>query len=309
MRCISLGAGLAQSGFEVRLLTSELNSFLRRRAQLSGISLQRLPCGIGGSDDAEASAGLEPDLVIADGYIFSSEFFRVLEEKGISSVVIDDNGLLAPASSQLIVNPNIHARELLYPEIPSERLLLGTRYALIRHEVLALRSASSGNRGPSEGNLPRILVAIGGTDLGGASASVAASLACAGDLLVTTASSVVPPGVARSAPDIAEELGASTVAVIGGGSTIWEACFLGIPAVAVIVADNQVAGATLAGANGVVEVIDSREGVDVERVASLVRELVRSPAQRQRMSTAGRQLVDGHGVNRVIAAIEEVLAA
>jgi len=126
---------------------------------------------------------------------------------------------------------------------------------------------------------------------------------------VTTASSVVPPGVARSAPDIAEELGASTVAVIGGGSTIWEACFLGIPAVAVIVADNQVAGATLAGANGVVEVIDSREGVDVERVASLVRELVRSPAQRQRMSTAGRQLVDGQGVNRVIAAIEEVLAA
>ena len=89
------------------------------------------------------------------------------------------------------------------------------------------------------------------------------------------------------------------VAVIGSGTTMWEVGYLGLPAVAVIVADNQVAGARAAEARGFLEAADGRAGADpvelVERCARLASDL----RLRGRMSTAGPCLFDGRGAERV----------
>ena len=80
---------------------------------------------------------------------------------------------------------------------------------------------------------------------------------------------------------------------------MWEVGYLGLPAVAVIVADNQVAGARAAEAHGFLEAVDGRAGADVVELVERCARLASDPRRRRQMSGAGRELFDGRGAERV----------
>ena len=113
------------------------------------------------------------------------------------------------------------------------------------------------------------------------------------------------------APDgLAEELGAASVAVLAGGVTLYEACALGVPAIAVAVTRAQQPTIRAFAAHGAA--IDGglagTSGCTVESVATEVGRLLRSRATRRRLAVAGQRLVDGRGAFRVGAALRQLCA-
>jgi spore coat polysaccharide biosynthesis predicted glycosyltransferase SpsG len=109
---------------------------------------------------------------------------------------------------------------------------------------------------------------------------------------------------------LAAELAAASVAVVAGGVTLYEACALGVPAVAVAVTPAQTPTICAFAAHGAA--IDG--GVSgtgrctVEAVAAEVAGLLRRRVSRRRLTAAGQRLVDGRGAFRVGAALRQLCA-
>lgn len=100
---------------------------------------------------------------------------------------------------------------------------------------------------------------------------------------------------------LAEELARCDVALLAGGVSLYEACALGVPGVALALTPAQTLTIRAIAAAGAV--IDgglaSRRHADPSRVARLVGQLLTNGRTRRRVSAAGRLLVDGRGVYRV----------
>ncbi len=99
---------------------------------------------------------------------------------------------------------------------------------------------------------------------------------------------------------MAELMRWADVAVSGAGSTCWEMCLLGLPAVVLDLAENQIPIARGLVQNGVAAHVSRAqagwEGILAERVKSLLA----SAQERTSMSARGRKLVDGAGAERVV---------
>lgn len=304
MRCLTLGTELRRRGWAVTLLAKDLSPFLANRASLEGISVTRMAHPVGSLQDASEVVRYPADLVVVDGYEFPRRYFKFLDDQSIAYVVIDDDGEVAPHGALLIINQNPHAEKSIYAGHEPGRLQLGAEFAMVRQEVTRL--SRSGPRGLQQSR-PTVLVSIGGTDIGGLTYGVTEVMLQERDWEVV-ASLPQPPLGAISAPtDIAPVLSQATVAVIGAGSTLWEACFLGLPSVALIVADNQVGGSQKAASLGACELIDCRNETDMKAIRDRVAALINSPQRRESMSRAGKRLIDGNGVFRVARSIEDLV--
>ena len=301
MRSLTLGSALLDQGCTVSLMSCELVGDLPERSERLGIPVVHLGSAPGSVSDAEAMLEHGCDLAVIDGYFFTRPFFEALDAAGLRHAVIDDNGESDVDTAIAVLNQNLHADPSMYGSAaPKTRLLLGPRYALIRSEVRALRNACHARTGG-----PVALIAIGGTDALGLSGRIAEHLAGIVGLELVVAGASAPPGFRKASPDIAQDLGDSTVAVIGAGTTMWEACCLGVPAVALVVADNQVAAASAAHDAGVVRAVDCRGKLSLDSIRDEVTRLLGDDGLRSSMSRKGRELIDGEGARRVA---EELMA-
>jgi UDP-2,4-diacetamido-2,4,6-trideoxy-beta-L-altropyranose hydrolase len=95
------------------------------------------------------------------------------------------------------------------------------------------------------------------------------------------------------------------IAVTGAGSTCWELACMGLPALALVIAENQRAIAEELSAAGVIFNLGSHQEVSAERIASIIDGLLYSSFRRLRMSQRGRALVDGQGAERVAAVLSQ----
>jgi spore coat polysaccharide biosynthesis predicted glycosyltransferase SpsG len=84
---------------------------------------------------------------------------------------------------------------------------------------------------------------------------------------------------------------------------------LGLPAVALVVADNQVPGAQAAADAGCALVVDARGGDVSAAVLDEVATLLADPVQRAAMAAAGRSVCDGEGAARVAEAVVALATA
>jgi hypothetical protein len=107
---------------------------------------------------------------------------------------------------------------------------------------------------------------------------------------------------------LAAELAAATVAVVAGGVTLYEACALGVPAIAVALTPAQHKTVRAFAARGAV--IDGGlmgpAGHTAEIVAAEVARLLGSAPSRCRLAAAGLRLVDGRGAFRVGDALRQL---
>jgi spore coat polysaccharide biosynthesis predicted glycosyltransferase SpsG len=162
----------------------------------------------------------------------------------------------------------------------------------------------------------RVLVALGGgAHVLGLAARLAAELAGrAPDAEIRVARGFahaarlppLPRGEWVAAPDgLARELSEAAVAIVAGGVTLFEACAVGAPVVAVAVNDAQ-HGAVCAMARVGAALDAGRPPVSARTLAGVARRTARllaDPAARRRMSSAGRRIVDGRGVWRAADAL------
>jgi UDP-2,4-diacetamido-2,4,6-trideoxy-beta-L-altropyranose hydrolase len=104
------------------------------------------------------------------------------------------------------------------------------------------------------------------------------------------------------AKDVPALMSGADLAFGAGGTTSWERCCLGLPALVVEIADNQRGViATLARAGAAVS-LGSLVGMDRDGAAATLRTLLADGPRRRAMAAAAASLVDGRGAERILMA-------
>lgn len=268
-------------------------------------------------DMAQAAGDEAYDALVFDHYGLTADDHRALA-KGRPSLALDD---LAdrPLAADIILDSGPARRAEDYAgRVPSNaRLLLGPAYAPVRPAFAALREAALARR-TARGSVGRILVSLGLTDLGGVTGRVT-------DLLRPLAGEVrldlVLGGGAPSLPglwDVAAQDARVTLhidtlhmpelvleadlAIGAGGSTTWERCTLGLPALSLILAENQVAAAQALDTAGASPCLDVAAPDFEAAFTALVTDLLNSADRRAALSAASAAVCDGLGADRAAKA-------
>ncbi|MGQ0612336.1 MAG: UDP-2,4-diacetamido-2,4,6-trideoxy-beta-L-altropyranose hydrolase [Planctomycetaceae bacterium] len=318
MRLFALAQSWKDAGGQSILLTAASEPRLDARFQAEGIPIMRLAMEPGSREDArrtaEVARAAEASWVAMDGYLFDGCYQRTVEDEGARVLFLDDYGHCRHYSASLILNQNVHAREALYASRePSTRLLLGTRFVLLRREFLEFERRPREARATAD----RILLTLGGGDPGNATLELAyAALGCGvsglsvrtivgpanAHLRARLADLDTPPGL-RFLTDVTEmapHLDWAELAVAAGGTTAWEIAFMGLPALLVVLSDNQVEVARGLEEAGVALNLGRYAPQCARTVAEAVVGLLDDPGRRGAMSQRGRDLVDGGGGARVV---------
>ena len=249
-------------------------------------------------------------VVIVDSYHVGVECLRALRAAGLFVIAIDDVAR-EPFPCHLVVNGGAHAAQLPYRSTTDTRFLLGPLYALLHPAFWEV--VPHADHGP----VKRLLVTLGGSDPGHLLPLLLETLeTAAGEFSVTA---IVGPYVDHQAEiERAAECGHRPVrllrapsslrdvmldtdlAISAGGQTLYELARMGIPTVALQVADNQAGNLRAMACAGAIEMVRG-----VRDVRAAVEQLVARQDARMRLSAAGRELVDGQGAMRVARIIAE----
>ena len=250
--------------------------------------------------------------LVVDHYGLDEAFERQAAEPGDVIVAIDD---LAdrPHHCHLLVDTNPARTAADYaPRVPTgAKLLLGARFALLRSEFADLRRASAFPLAQPE----HLVIALGGADPSHMSRRAldnVPTLNAAGlkvTLIVGQATPHRDELVARAGavgaeifvnpPNAVALMASADIAICGAGTTCLEFACLGVPTVALVLADNQRAVAAAIRDAGATVVVDG--DLDFRSTVAALQALVVDTATRARMSAAGQTLVDGQGAARVAA--------
>jgi UDP-2,4-diacetamido-2,4,6-trideoxy-beta-L-altropyranose hydrolase len=318
MRCLALAQAWQDSDGQCVFVMAESTSAVERRLKAEGIEVEILTAGAGSADDAIQTAYIagqqNADWIVIDGYQFDSAYQAALRTAEFKSLLIDDNFRAGPYHADIILNQNFHARSTSYANCDSStRLLLGSRYILLRKEFRPWRNWQ--REIPASGR--KILVTMGGSDPNNLTAKAVDAIR---KLSIPNLETVVLLGgsnphlcaVERSvqnnstrviidAANVPELMAWADVAVSGAGTTLWEMCFLGLPGILLVLAENQEDAAATAGKKGIAWNLGNATDVGVSTLAEKLAALLDSGSSRTSQSEVGRKLVDGRGAERVVA--------
>jgi len=217
--------------------------------------------------------------------------------------------------ADMVVNASPYERLDMYAEImrkPGAAGLFGPAYAILRPEFPPAEVGDAGRP------VRRVLLQFGGGDDRGAVLFALETLLAAApqqvDFLVVSgranprnpeiAAFVAAHGAGRVAlhvdpPAVAPLFASCDLAVMGGGTSTYEAAACGLPMLILAMADNQVRQAQGWVGLGGAEFLGRAGAVDAAELGRRFLALVRDDARRAAMARAGRNLVDGAGVRRL----------
>lgn len=316
MRCLSLADALQEQGWEITFITAE--PYFQRLIQTRGY-----PCTVLGTayDRMEEELSIflpiiereRPELVILDSYFVTSQYMEAIRNISRLLYIDDLNAFDYPADA--VVNYNIYGPELPYPQ--NKTYFLGPQYAPLRKEFQGLSQRNTKDR------VENVLVSTGGTD------QYHVALHCAEYLrehllrenmifhfvlgamnrdivqLEQIAEDFSFIKLHRQVTDMCSLMLQCDVAISAAGTTLYELCACGVPAVTYILADNQIQGAQMFQKAGLMPCVgDIREDACfLEHLFELLNSLADDFAQRQHIAEQMQGAVDGRGAARLAEAI------
>ena len=317
MRCLALAQAWQAEGGAVTFITACDSEGLLQRLSSEGFTVVKLDYAYPNPEDWAVTAQVlatYPDAwVVLDGYHFDPAYQRCIKETGHRLLVIDDMAHLDYYHADVILNQNIHAEQLTYPCNPATRLLLGTRYALLRCEFWPWRGW--------EREIPevvrKVLVTLGGSDPDNQTLKMVHALQqlSGEDLEVTVVVGGSNPRfgelqseihglpgfqVLHNVSNMPEWMAWADLAITAGGSTCWELAFMGLPSILLVLAENQRRIAEGLNAAGIALNLGGAKVVTSARLISALCGLTADTTKRAEMAQLGQQMVDGMGSKRVI---------
>jgi UDP-2,4-diacetamido-2,4,6-trideoxy-beta-L-altropyranose hydrolase len=326
MRCLTLAGDLAKEGTEVFFVTRDwpgnLSGLIRERGfqvfvlpgpdsaglhdelewlrdhwEEDAAETQRLICN-------NKTAGVRSRLVV-DHYSLDAQWERALRSSVNEIMVIDD---LAnrPHDCDVLLDQNYYRdMDRRYRGlVPGDcRLLLGPKYALLRPEFHEAKRQLR----QRDGTIRRILVFFGGSDPTGETVKALEAFKLLGltDVIadvVVGASNPHRAAIERlcagmpatrfhcQVANMAELIAGADLAIGAGGSVTWERCYLGLSALVITVAANQVETIRDLAETGAVWYLGRHEEVSVEKLAQAVEKLRKEPKRVKEMSERGMEL-------------------
>ena len=256
VRSRTLAEGLMARGWRTTIVTRDLIDGLAAGLVGVGIEIVRLPGGSSIESEPEAIAeriGPGATLIVSDHYGLGGQWFHAMRRRvpGAVLMAIDD---LAdrPLPVDLVLNQNLGAGAHSYAALASAstRILAGAAYALLRPEFAELRAHGR----ERDGRVDRILVFFSGSDDPDVTARAVAGLVGLGLPIDVVVGATYPhlarlqAAVARdpavtifvNTDEMASLMARADLALGAASSASWERCSLGLPALLVTMADNQV---------------------------------------------------------------------
>lgn len=341
IRCMTLAAALREVGWVARFVCREHEGDACGLIERQGFAVRRLPSlgditpslnpggpthslGLSWVQDAEqtrdavAATGSGPDWLVVDHYALDERWERAMRSSVGHIMVLDDLANRAH-DCNLLLDQNYHnVRHARYADLTPRgaTLLLGSRYALVRSSFAQHREEALARR---SGQVKRLMVSMGGADEDNETGKVLAGVALLGhDLAVDVVVGASCPHEEEiralctntagfklyvQTDRMADLMTHADLAITGGGSTTWERCVVGLPAIVAIRSEDQAAIATAvdhAGGHRVLGWSRDVTAVDYERA---VRRLL--PEDLLRMSRASARLCDGKGSSRIVAELQK----
>ena len=315
VRCLALAEEGLALGHRVVLHSHRLPPALREWAADLSVDIVEVEEPPGSAADARLLLDTAADVHLVDGYRFGASFH---DEHAAATprpilVVVDDNREVPVTHADLVLNPGAHADGSLYADLAPDRLAIGPDHAIIRRSIAGI---DPGRPDPPSGRPRRLLVSLGGGDPLGLTDRLLDAMLPFDDIEVrVTRGGLVADGpdgdiVARGegvtavTGDLADSLAWADLAILGAGTSLWEAAHLGLPVIAVVVADNQTATSESARKAGFALRRDGRDANAIPDTLADVRSLLFDRNRLDAMSDAGRRLIDGRGVSRVWERLE-----
>lgn len=323
MRCLALAQAWQDAGGAAEFLTASDAPAVAARLREEGMQVTQATAPAGSAADAAHTASRARETraawVVVDGYQFDAAYQQSLKRAGLKVLWLDDYGHAGRYCADLVLNQNLQAEESLYAQREAGvRLLLGPQYALLRREFVKWR----GWKREIREHATRVMVTAGGTDAGNVTSKVVSALELMADRIEATV--VVGAGNPHRAAilaaiqsreqirladgataDLAELMAWADVAISAAGSTAWELCFMGLPALLLVAADNQSGTAQRLHQLGVAVNLGNQREVSPADLSQTLQEIQRSSDKRRTMSERGQKAVDGQGVDRVLTCIQD----
>ena len=320
MRCLALAQAWHDRGGECMFAMAKSTTAVHQRLRAEGFETYTVTGTAGGPGDGRQIIGLSRERnagwIAVDGYHFDVEYHKRLRDAGLKLLLIADQANAAHCVADIVVNQNSHACDGMYAKHePYTQLLLGPRYALLRREF---RSWEKWKRAIAPIGR-KVLVTMGGSDPENITSLVIRAL---GLLNVEFEARVVAggsnPHIAQlkslvsqtshielhtDSSNISELMAWADVGISGAGSTCWEICLLGLPAILIDLAENQRPIAEDLDKKDVAIHAGSGQEIIPEQLAARLEQLFLSTDLRAAMSLRGRELVDGRGASRVVSAM------
>jgi UDP-2,4-diacetamido-2,4,6-trideoxy-beta-L-altropyranose hydrolase len=336
MRCLTLAETLQERGVDTRFVCRQHVGNLTNLLIKKGMPVAMLPSpgrkatsngddyvdwlGVTPTEDAEqtiaAFSGAKPDWLVVDHYGLGIDWEKRLRPHVAKILVIDDLASRHHDCDVLLDQNYSPEPELRYARLvtPGCRLLLGPQYALLRKEFKAIRD----RLGPRAHKLMRILVFITAGDDQGETLKAMQGIElfdkAAGVDVVVGEENPSNTKIRQKCEELRWEyhcqvdymprLIAQADLVIGaGGSSNWERCALGVPALVVILAENQAPIARALGDAGVIYNLGWCRDVQALDYANALDAM--SQERLAAMTERSLALVDARGAARVADALLE----
>jgi UDP-2,4-diacetamido-2,4,6-trideoxy-beta-L-altropyranose hydrolase len=338
MRCLTLAEALRDKGAKVVFICRELPGNLIGYIEDKEYFVHRLPApekaagplegtkhaqwlGVPWQTDAREALEVLSALprqkwLVIDHYALDAGWEKQMRRLVDSIMVIDD---LADRYHEcdLLLDQNLYeGMENRYNGLVPENCIrrLGPDYALLRPEFLEARNQLKRN----DGTVKRILIFFGGCDSSNETAKALEALISINrpDFAVDVVVGESNPHkesirhLCTRVPSVSFYCQVTTMAklmikadfTIGAvGTTTWERCAVGLPTIAISLADNQVPIAKSAEKAGVLFYLGDSKSLVFTKLCKSIRYVIENPELLIKMSENAKKLVDGEGTARVAA--------
>lgn len=334
MRCLTLADSLRAHGAEVAFVCREHTGHLCELILEKGFLVHRLPAPLEGFNDPHnlhaewvgvtaeidardtlAAADSVVDWLIVDHYGLDHRWEELLRGVARRIMVIDDLANRRHECDLLLDQNYYQGFKARYDHLvpPHCEKLLGPSYALLRPAFRLARKHVK----PRHGSVNRILVFFGGYDQGNMTSKALDAILAIDqsnltiDVVVGEKNPNKDSVRARcySAPNVqfhcqvdnmAELMSKADLAIGSGGSTIWERCALGLPALLVAVADHEELLLNDLASLGILVYLGRDNALSSEMLRNAIRAMLRNEECLHQVSQAALQFVDGNGLTAVL---------
>ncbi|GAB6158043.1 UDP-2,4-diacetamido-2,4,6-trideoxy-beta-L-altropyranose hydrolase [Desulfotomaculum varum] len=339
MRCLTLANALKERGHGTFFICRDFNGNIGNLICDKGHELVYLPyrqgnkvcndrvfhaswLGANWQQDAEDTVavlrqrfGRPADWLVVDHYAIDERWEKELLPYARKIMVIDD---LAdrPHICDVLLDQNLYEdMERRYDNLvpPGAVKLLGPRYALLRPEFYDARQ----NLRHRDGTVRRILVFFGGSDVTNETLKALKAVKMlnrpdiAVDVVIGSANPHKEEIIAFcqdmsqatlhcQVDNMAQLMVQADLAIGAGGTTTWERCCVGLPALIISIAKNQMGISRAVHMVGSAIYLGEKNNVFIDKIISVLNFVLSSSSVVQYLAENALSLVDGQGLNRVI---------
>ena len=319
IRCLALADTLKKS-FKINFICTNLNGNLISQIHKKKFEVFRFNTKsqrINVKKDAEKTISIikkhrnKKSLLILDSYILSQEWENRVRPYVKRLIVIDDL-MDRKHSCDLIIDQNLHTQmnSLYTKSVPKNCVkLLGPDYAILRNQFIAQRKYARIRSLP----IKNILVSFGGTDNENHTLHALTSLKKLNsnvDVNVVTGTANIGKKIIKNfckknfnynyfeqVENMAKLMQVADLCIGSSGTTTWERCCVGLPAIAIVASNDQKDIASAVSKNKCIINLGKIKKSDNVNYVRLMKNLKNS--ELQNMSRNCMKLVDGKGAARI----------